>query len=91
NRNKSKKDRGTMYEARVVDPHSLASMELNEYEAGKRSWNTSINNKFVKLKDDYVILPHNGNMVSISRATFADGSSMPCMRINSTLNVVNFA
>ncbi|KOX71443.1 hypothetical protein WN51_01717 [Melipona quadrifasciata] len=33
-----------MYEARVVDPHSLASMELNEYEAGKRSWSTSINN-----------------------------------------------
>lgn len=34
-RNKSKKDRETVYKVRVVDPHSLDSMELNEHEAGK--------------------------------------------------------
>lgn len=30
-----KEDRGTIREARVVDPHSLANVELNEHEAGK--------------------------------------------------------
>lgn len=34
-RNKLKKDRETVYKVRVVDPHSLDSMELNEHEAGK--------------------------------------------------------